>query len=224
MPLTIRPVTNNDAPKLAHIMCEAFNSNTIHTAMFPTENKPALETFFTEKELHNINSPKHTVLALCDDTLDDGGGEIVAYITWVTPLKHLVLDSNQTGENVQQQHVSGGLAPPPGTNQALSDQMRDSRNEMKARYYRAKEDYLLSLIATHPDHRNRGCGSLLLKACIEAAEKVNARIYLHASEEAYSLYRKHGWNEVDRFVLNVGDDLDATMFAMIRDSASTTSV
>ena len=60
-------------------------------------------------------------------------------------------------------------------------------------------------MATRPDYQGKGCGTMILKWGIEKADEENARCYLEATPDAYPLYYKVGFRDIDE----VGLDLKA---------------
>lgn len=61
-------------------------------------------------------------------------------------------------------------------------------------------DVDLKLLHTHPDHKGRGAGSMLLKWGAEEADRLGLESYLEASPEGKSLYEKRGFEVLDTFV------------------------
>ncbi|KAI7715111.1 hypothetical protein KC353_g6337, partial [Hortaea werneckii] len=54
----------------------------------------------------------------------------------------------------------------------------------------------LEIIATHPQYRGRGAGSMMINWGLERADQDNVEAYLEASPEAVSLYEKLGFENV----------------------------
>ena len=55
----------------------------------------------------------------------------------------------------------------------------------------------LEMLFTHPQHRNRGAGSLLVERGIRKADELGLEAYVEASLMGKSVYEKHGFVMMD---------------------------
>ena len=81
----------------------------------------------------------------------------------------------------------------------------------------------MDILAISPEYQGKGIGSKLLQWGTQRADARNARIYLEATIEGYPLYRKYGWHEVDRLVIDYaqyGGTGQITFVLMMRDPQS----
>lgn len=61
----------------------------------------------------------------------------------------------------------------------------------------------LDILAVSKTHQRQGLGALLLEEGLALADRDNARTYLEASPAGLKLYQKHGWKDIDQFVLDL---------------------
>lgn len=63
--------------------------------------------------------------------------------------------------------------------------------------------YYLDTLATHPDYRRRGAGTMLVRWGCERAEEDGVGVYLDSSKEGAGLYARCGF--VDESLPDAGD-------------------
>ncbi|PYH43731.1 acyl-CoA N-acyltransferase [Aspergillus saccharolyticus JOP 1030-1] len=99
---------------------------------------------------------------------------------------------------------AGGGMNPPGTNRAVQQRFWGQLERLKGLYVR-EGDFALELLATLPEEQGKGVASGLLRWGLERADRVNARVYLEATEEGYPIYRKYGWRDLEPFELDFAE-------------------
>jgi ribosomal protein S18 acetylase RimI-like enzyme len=62
---------------------------------------------------------------------------------------------------------------------------------------------VVNFLATLPDYHRQGLGKLLLDVCLQEAEKAQKETFLVATPAGSGLYRKLGFEEVDRIIWNI---------------------
>jgi ribosomal protein S18 acetylase RimI-like enzyme len=78
----------------------------------------------------------------------------------------------------------------------------------------------MNVLAVHPQYQRRGLGSLMLEPVLAMADKEARNVYIEASKKGVGLYRRYGWIEVDRMLVDTrpygGKMIEETQL-MIRD-------
>lgn len=62
---------------------------------------------------------------------------------------------------------------------------------------------VLSLLGVAPAHQGKGAGSALIKRGLDDADANNARAYVEASPYGLPVYKKRGWKEIDRVIMDM---------------------
>ena len=55
----------------------------------------------------------------------------------------------------------------------------------------------MHLLQTDPDHQRRGAAGLLIQHMLQDARELGLPVWLESSAEAHSVYRKHGFVDVE---------------------------
>jgi predicted N-acetyltransferase YhbS len=78
---------------------------------------------------------------------------------------------------------------------------------------------VLNYLIVHPEYQGRGLGKRLMNVGLEEAEKVGAGCFVVSTPAGEAVYRKAGFEEEDRFVVDPrpwGGKKEATWFCMRR--------
>lgn len=91
-----------------------------------------------------------------------------------------------------------------GTNEELKATNSKMMDEMEARNMPAGECYILMEIVTSTAFQRRGAASLIMEYGIQRADRDGVQCVLAASVMGVPLYRKWGFQSVDRFEIDLG--------------------
>ncbi|PWY85894.1 acyl-CoA N-acyltransferase [Aspergillus heteromorphus CBS 117.55] len=192
MPFTIRYATEQDAPNLAIINIVSFRHQPMWDNLFPSVNIDGVLPLKTARCLDKLVSPQvHVVAAVDDET-----GQIIGYARWVIPGEPTsVVELSPVGAETLAGHANGKAYP------------ENMRKDVHARFwdmlkgkqesYVQEDDFVLEFLATIPEAQGKGVGTALLRWGLERADARNARVYLEATTDGYSLYRKFGWEDLE---------------------------
>ncbi|RAK95485.1 GNAT family N-acetyltransferase [Aspergillus ibericus CBS 121593] len=199
MGITIRPATELDTLSLGQINIASFRHQPFWGNLFP--NIPDTEAgtlpLKTARCLDKLVAPNVHVLAAVDDI----SGRVVGYARWMVPAdengdgKSAVELKEQANVELLNRHKAGNTFPV-GTRMDLYHAFQELLKDVEGRLVR-EGDFVLELLATHPEAQGRGVGTALLNWGLERANKRNARVYLEATEDGYPLYWKYGWRDVE---------------------------
>ncbi|KAI9881229.1 MAG: hypothetical protein M1823_006672, partial [Watsoniomyces obsoletus] len=62
----------------------------------------------------------------------------------------------------------------------------------------------LDLLQTAPKHQGRGAGGMLVTYGVNLADELKINAYLESSPMAHRLYAKHGFQDIDEMVFDMG--------------------
>ena len=201
MSLQVLPATIEDIPRLASIIFEAFTSDALHVAMFPREHQASYMDWYHQKLRMTMEDPAIRtvkVVQKADATSEDD--VIIAYGRYQFPSRQRGIEEQPKSKRIQEQRHPF----PAKANESLVDYYIDRINMIHKRLVDERKDFVCQMLATHPDYQGRGAGRLLIQYGIDAAKdfghssRTSPMIFLEAAPEAYSLYKKFGWRDVDR--------------------------
>ncbi|RFU35701.1 hypothetical protein B7463_g724, partial [Scytalidium lignicola] len=200
MPLKLKPLpspTPSQYTSLAQIRWAAFSDNPLNQILYPSSTAAEVIPWLIRREQRVVENPNQILLVVEDTTSAD----ILAYAKWELPRD----EKEQEGEREERDIPTSATIPaaPEVIQMDLWNEFREKMGVMKKKYSDPRQCKLHTLV-TDPRHTGRGCASMLLKWGIEKVDNLNAQIYLEATPAAYPMYRKYGWEEVDRFMLDLG--------------------
>ncbi|GAW24625.1 hypothetical protein ANO14919_142160 [Xylariales sp. No.14919] len=173
--------------------------------------------------------------------VDDTNGVIVAWAKWDPPPRMVGLrdgfvvydeagepvgadtgNGQGKGTDVADGKTSGksyALGPPEGSNIPLFQHFFDGIVSMEKKH-RAGDKLALTHICTRHSYHGRGIGSALLRSVLDLADREGLQAYLEATGAGAPLYRKLGFEDVDKLEFDrteVGCDTPATLWIMVRE-------
>ncbi|OBT71100.1 hypothetical protein VF21_09518 [Pseudogymnoascus sp. 05NY08] len=148
---------------------------------------------------------RHVYKAVDADT-----GEIVAVAKWVFP---------HTPTPPPAALAKVGF--PEGVNMALLGAFFGRSLEKRERWMEWEDMYQMNVLAVLPTYQRLGIGQAMLASVLKLADEEGRRVYVEATPEGASLYRKFGWVECDeRLRFDLGEFkagegmLETTLFLM----------
>lgn len=102
---------------------------------------------------------------------------------------------------------------------------RGVMDKVHAKYWEKKyaQNYHLELLATHPDYRRRGAGTLLSQWGIDQGLAAGIDIGVEASPMGFPLYSQLGFILLETLMVEVeGDDAKLTVRVMVYDKGKET--
>ncbi|PYH88651.1 acyl-CoA N-acyltransferase [Aspergillus ellipticus CBS 707.79] len=205
MPFSIRYATEQDAPNLANINVASFCHQALWGNLFPgdststsTSDSDALP-LKTARCLNKLVAPQvHVVAAVDDET-----GQVLGYARWVIPgAETSVVELSPEGAAVLAAH-DGGKTYPPNVNKFIYERFWEMLKDKYGTYVK-EDDFVLEFLATLPEAQGKGVGTALLRWGLERVDAANARVYLEATDDGYALYRKFGWEDLEKMRMDFG--------------------
>ncbi|KAL8703601.1 MAG: hypothetical protein Q9201_003226 [Fulgogasparrea decipioides] len=188
--LLIRHCTSMDIPNLAALHLASFQgprNDVISHNMTPENKLKYLEDNLRHKvSLYStLSSHPQFVNFLC--VVDTATNTIIAYAAWI----YL-----PTGYDASKDPDTQHPPLPSGINEALLCDFGRMTGELRSADPGRKDPHwLLSLLATHPEHQGRGAGSMLIEWAFPKADEMGVMCYVDSSAAGYSLYKKKGFKE-----------------------------
>lgn len=197
MTLQVLPATEEDIPRLAEVVFAAFTSDPLHMAMFPREHQDTFMAWYHQKLRKGIRDPCMRSMKVVRKANESHPHDtIIAYGRWQFP-KTTAKGESQLITTEEEQ-----ISFPALGNKPLVDYYVAATNVIRQRVVDESRDIVCQMLATHPEYQGQGAGRLLLQYGIDAAAEVSrcsgtpARIFLEATPEAYSLYKRFGWEDL----------------------------
>ncbi|OGM42793.1 GNAT family acetyltransferase [Aspergillus bombycis] len=166
--------------------------------------------------LEKLASPEIHVFSAVDTSVD----RIVGYARWTVPWEENQVELSEEGRAMV---ANAASLRPKEMREDIWEAAFRRMKEKRATHVR-KDDMILDILAISPEHQGKGIGSKLLQWGTQHADARNARIYLEATIEGYPLYRKYGWHEMERIVIDYaeyGGTGQAVFVLMMRDPQGT---
>jgi len=194
-PFTVSPATYDDLPSLARVFCAAFNDNprTLSYWIFTRDDEAAIYDWRLADMTHRFH--------VDDDSryyklIDEDTGAVAGLSIWQVPSPPDSEHQQARKEEEEEAHEERN-SPPKGTKRQLLDDFMAETKSMRRKYVNAERDFVLKVLAVHPDYQGRGCASTLLRAGLERVDAVGAKSFLEATPQARPLYSKFGWRDID---------------------------
>ncbi|KAG9191857.1 hypothetical protein G6011_10591 [Alternaria panax] len=202
MTVSIAPALPDDAPHIAALHVQAFSSNVLMRAIYPT---PAIWTAFQnsveEKFTADMRDPNMTVLVARyvdeAETRKQERGVVVGYAVWCHPVR--------AGEE--------GWKPPAwklpdGTDWSVLRPWLAAAAKVAHEVIGERPHYDLMWLAVSSDYARQGIGTLLLHWGLDLCEKEGVPACLDSTVEAAgTFYQKAGFTERGRIRLLVSGDM-----------------
>lgn len=187
--LFIRPCTADDLPSLAKLHQAAF-AGPRHNLVYGNVSLPDKLKFLEDRFRHQLADHSHSphpqqIHSLC--VVDPALSTVISHAVWIyLPRGYLA------SADLETQHPW----LPPGIHETLIRDFDRMTGELRSTHAKPGEAYwLLSLLATHPEHEGRGAGSMLVEWAFPKADEMGVKCCVDASAEGYALYRKRGFSE-----------------------------
>lgn len=72
---------------------------------------------------------------------------------------------------------------------------------------RGRRHWYLEILATRREDQGRGAGGMLLRWGLERADEEGTETYLEASPDGKPIYQRFGFEEVDRLVVDLKEEV-----------------
>ncbi|KAI4681059.1 uncharacterized protein J4E88_005564 [Alternaria novae-zelandiae] len=201
MPVSISPAQPKDAVDIAALHVQAFSSNALMRAIYPTPAIwAALQGCVEEKILADMKEPKITVLVAkhTDEAeVREEQGKTVGYAVWCHPIK---------AEEQDWKLPTWKL--PEGTDWNVLKPWLAAAGKIVEEVIGHTPHYDLMWLAVSPDYSRMGIGTLLLRWGMDLCEKEGVSVYLDSTlEAAQTFYQKAGFIERGRIRLVVNEEM-----------------
>ncbi|KAI0155094.1 acyl-CoA N-acyltransferase [Xylariaceae sp. FL1272] len=192
MPLQVLLADEFDAPRVAQIEHAAYADKPMDKVLFPgipPEEAIASRTAGLAKELRE--DPTVRWIKVVDNSIpkDDSNEQLIGFAQWNFRLN---------GEQLPPRRDYTGS----GFNTEACNAVFNGAYAMRARVLGDGKHVHLRLCFVHPKAQRRGAGKLLVDWGLAQATKLGLPAYIMASEEGYSLYKKCGFEDVEREVVD----------------------
>ncbi|KPM38034.1 hypothetical protein AK830_g8534 [Neonectria ditissima] len=177
--LKLEMATPEDVPTLTEIWFEAFTKPYIRR-LWP--DTPGVRKWWEDAHRHDmLNKPlvRYVKVVDSESTDDQGRPRIVAWAKW-----DLAMPEDR-GRRYPPWHEDT-----PGQEcDALFEKVEAERRRVMG----DQKHYFLDTVGTHPDYRQRGAGSLLVKWGCDLADENGVATYVDASKAGAPLYKRFGF-------------------------------
>ncbi|OBT62708.1 hypothetical protein VE03_07073 [Pseudogymnoascus sp. 23342-1-I1] len=204
--LILSESTPADIPSFCTIYYTAYADNPmLHAAYATAPPAASIAADIARWQLDWPRPGRHVYKAV-----DAATGEIVAVAKWVFP-------HNPTPPPAALAKVGF----PEGVNLAMAGAFFGKMAEMRGKWVVLEDMYEIAVLSVLPAYQRLGIGQALLASVLKLADEEGRKVFVAATPEGASLYRKFGWVECDerlRFDLpefNAGDGiLESTLILM----------
>lgn len=220
MPVSISPAQPKDAVDIAALHVQAFSSNALMRAIYPTPAIwAALQGCVEEKILADMKEPKITVLVAkhTDEAeVREEQGKTVGYAVWCHPIKAEEQDWKLPTWKLPEGTDWNVLKPWLAAAGKTVEEVIGHTPHYGRWCYVLLHDPRCGLIggldlmwlAVSPDYSRMGIGTLLLRWGMDLCEKEGVPVYLDSTvEAAQTFYQKAGFIERGRIRLVVNGDM-----------------
>jgi ribosomal protein S18 acetylase RimI-like enzyme len=209
MPLKLLPAEPGDLPRIVELENESFADSPLTPILFPNGKSQGSQSAYIETLLlqwQDNSASRH--VKVIDTDLND---KIIAFARWFIfvgdDVKFIKTDPNE------RHHA-------PGSNEEAVNEFFGGLLKIRIRILgrtphccEFAEQMLVALLIGHltvlsalctsPQHQRRGAGTMLTKWGCDIAQKYGVPAYLEASPAGLPLYKKAGFQEVDKFVFDL---------------------
>ncbi|KFY98683.1 hypothetical protein V500_01569 [Pseudogymnoascus sp. VKM F-4518 (FW-2643)] len=192
---TISEGGESDIPEFCDVFDSAFAGNLLFNTMSGTGDRAALreENIAFWKKQGVISGRRHFKV------VDEGTGKIAAISHWWFP-HVLTLEEEAAAEEAKK---APKPEPIPGTNSKAQEAFKTQLFEMRDKWLKKDDIYLMNILAVLPMYQRLGLGAALLAPVLKLADREGKKTYIEASEVGEKLYRRLGWVETgDTISLN----------------------
>ena len=200
MAFEVHEATIDDAGELARLYHECFVDDVDYHACFHAISPSELEAENIFTFARSLECRWTTIYK----AVNTASQRIVGFAEWDFP--HTAKDESSHQGLTTERLYECNLTPwweLKGINLGVMHKVNEEHYGKKEQYFKIETDCDLNTLGVHPDFRRLGLGSRLLRAGSDAADKLGSRVYVAASPTAASLYRRHGFEQVDDFVVDL---------------------
>ncbi|RLL98080.1 hypothetical protein CFD26_106066 [Aspergillus turcosus] len=171
----IRLMEPQDVSAITELWYKAF-SIPQNLKMFP--DTPGVRQWWDEAHRQDIlHNPHRRYLKVVDVS---SPGSIVAYAKWD-------LNPQQSGPRFPPWHEE--------SYHRACNELFGMLEKERNKFFRDKRFYYLDMLATHPDYRRQGAGSMLIQWGCDRADEEGLPAYVDAHQAAAPLYQKFGFRD-----------------------------
>ncbi|KAF6225891.1 hypothetical protein HO133_009893 [Letharia lupina] len=200
MAFTLQPVGPADVSDITRIFQSAFANDHIMSHFHPrTPDRLKWDQDFQFFSTQIAESAAYG--GRLTKVVEESSGKTVAFSKWDYP--H-ALTAEQRAEKKRKAMEDRLKKVVEGSNEGL---MKDFFTQLIAgreRWLVPEKTFFLHILAVDPAYQRRGLGSMLIRPGLEDADKAGAQTYIEASPDGLPLYLKHGWEPVDKMVIDMG--------------------
>ncbi|KAJ5826005.1 hypothetical protein N7474_003143 [Penicillium riverlandense] len=197
MPISLRPITKYDVPRLVDIQFAAMRSSGHFRSIGDIPNQDGTtDAFLVSPERANkisrildgwgADPTLHFLKAVEVDS-----DEILAFAKW-----HVYRGEEGLKEWRASVRTDAKMRIPSGANKEGFRFCKTKFFERRKAFFgEGKEHCLLAMLATDPLYERQGAGSLLTQWGCDLADKYGIDCYLEASKKGYPMYKRKGFEE-----------------------------
>ncbi|GAA99097.1 uncharacterized protein L969DRAFT_94279 [Mixia osmundae IAM 14324] len=194
--------TTAEAHRLADLHSEAFAYTPFGLRCYPNGLTSKVRDYWRKRyEAVVLDSAIHIVVAR-----DSHSGELLGFVDWERRAADW-LGSEYTPQEVE-------IMPAHDMDTDLVRLRRTGENATAKRCLLGTETCYLSTAVVKASHGGRAIGTRLLQACLDWADAERLPTYLFSSPQAYALYARLGFREIDHFLY--ADDPTCRLPLMLR--------
>ncbi|KAL9134539.1 MAG: hypothetical protein Q9175_004275 [Cornicularia normoerica] len=200
MAFTLHPVGPEDVLDITRIFQSAFANDHIMSHFYPhtpehlkwDQDFQYFSTQITESAAYGGHLTK---------VVEENSGKTVAFSKWDFPY---ALTAEQREEKKRKERENKLKKVVEGSNEGLMKDFFAQLSAGRERWLVPEKTFFLHMLAVDPAYQRRGLGSMLIRPGLEDADKAGAQTYIEASPDGMPLYLKHGWEPVDKMVIDMG--------------------
>ncbi|TKA83419.1 hypothetical protein B0A55_00361 [Friedmanniomyces simplex] len=223
MPYQVQPASLQDAEAIGACVDKAFANSAFHQLMFPKEKahltpREHFREWKTRRQRQRMDIPN----AMYFKTIEaKRPNVIVGYAGWFKP-GHFSMKATTVSEEQQQQQPPADSvlhdvadAPPIGgakaderpacLNGEALDEFSRKTGKQRDKIWSANSDFwYLEALDVDPVHQHKGIAGRLMQCGLEHADRDGLPIYLEATPDGSSMYRRYGFEPCGEFQLANG--------------------
>ena len=205
MSIIVRPVSDTELHRACIIEVAAYADSNLSSILFPGPFPPDSQQQRVDQMIQ-MRKDDPTIVFL--QAIDIASGRMIAAAKW-----NLYKTPEDTEIPIRKLEFG------PGTNQeacmAFFGGMKEKKKEilgnrphlcmLQVRRYCmeiANRGLDLHMLHTDPEYQRRGAGSALMEWGKQKADELGLPIYLESSAKGYPFYKKHGFEDVETFVVD----------------------
>lgn len=206
---TIRAATPADAEVMSDVFFDAFRDDEIARRVFPAASRRARAEMRRSFADDVANPECHKFVAV-----DRASGDVVAVTTWTPPGAAWDRHPPPEGEKEEEEEEEGeahekdaddAVDGEPLRDPVLAKEFFEMMDRKHGEHMGKRPHWTLGFLAVRRAWQGRGLTRPLVAWGLDRADRDGVEAYVQASPVAVPVYRRFGWDEVDRYVFSTID-------------------